>query len=305
MRVDLALRQPPLPRSGATVQQLRQVVVRPMCPPHHRVTSICGSQVSAAGSGQTRPRARSRSILRSPVPPVLVGLIITIAVLAAGSWIGSSRHAADHRSPTIPKPGTASLPYAVAEMVRDGDGLRIEIQGTPGATVVLIANQDADQHHHPRQERQGLGGRHGDRGCADPRNRRARGTAGTHQHHPRPSLLRSHPPQLPLPPPPSTVTPTMTPSIETLPVTATATPTWPPSRLQDHRRKNPLAHPTEPSATRRRVDCEAGHVSPPVLHLVTDAGDRIAVTFDGNASSNGTADLLDLLQSWISRSPSS
>jgi peptidoglycan/xylan/chitin deacetylase (PgdA/CDA1 family) len=36
-------------------------------------------------------------------------------------------------------------------------------------------------------------------------------------------------------------------------------------------------------------------VSPPVLHLVTDAGSRIAITFDGNASSNGTAELLELL----------
>jgi peptidoglycan/xylan/chitin deacetylase (PgdA/CDA1 family) len=30
--------------------------------------------------------------------------------------------------------------------------------------------------------------------------------------------------------------------------------------------------------------------------LVTDAGSKIAITFDGNASSNGTAELLDLLQ---------
>jgi peptidoglycan/xylan/chitin deacetylase (PgdA/CDA1 family) len=33
-----------------------------------------------------------------------------------------------------------------------------------------------------------------------------------------------------------------------------------------------------------------------VLHLVTDAGPRIAITFDGNASSNGTTELLELLQ---------
>ncbi|MDX2435911.1 MAG: polysaccharide deacetylase family protein [Acidobacteriota bacterium] len=36
-------------------------------------------------------------------------------------------------------------------------------------------------------------------------------------------------------------------------------------------------------------------LSPPVLQLVTDAGPRIALTFDGNASSNGTGELLDLL----------
>jgi len=33
------------------------------------------------------------------------------------------------------------------------------------------------------------------------------------------------------------------------------------------------------------------------LHLVTDAGPRIALTFDGGASANRTAELLDLLQS--------
>lgn len=36
--------------------------------------------------------------------------------------------------------------------------------------------------------------------------------------------------------------------------------------------------------------------APPVLHLVTDAGPRIAVTFDGAASANGTAELLKLMQ---------
>jgi peptidoglycan/xylan/chitin deacetylase (PgdA/CDA1 family) len=37
-------------------------------------------------------------------------------------------------------------------------------------------------------------------------------------------------------------------------------------------------------------------VAPPVLQLVQDAGAKIAITFDGNASSNRTAELLDLLQ---------
>jgi peptidoglycan/xylan/chitin deacetylase (PgdA/CDA1 family) len=36
--------------------------------------------------------------------------------------------------------------------------------------------------------------------------------------------------------------------------------------------------------------------APPVLQLVHDAGPRIAITFDGNASSNRTSELLDLLQ---------
>ena len=36
-------------------------------------------------------------------------------------------------------------------------------------------------------------------------------------------------------------------------------------------------------------------VAPPVLQLVQDAGRRVAITFDGNASTNRTAELLDLL----------
>jgi peptidoglycan/xylan/chitin deacetylase (PgdA/CDA1 family) len=37
-------------------------------------------------------------------------------------------------------------------------------------------------------------------------------------------------------------------------------------------------------------------IAPPVLQLVQDAGPRIAITFDGNASTNRTAELLDMLQ---------
>lgn len=50
----------------------------------------------------------------------------------------------------------------------------------------------------------------------------------------------------------------------------------------------PTITPTPP---RRRIK------GPPVLHLVTDAGPRIALTFDGGSSANRTAELLDLLQS--------
>jgi len=36
--------------------------------------------------------------------------------------------------------------------------------------------------------------------------------------------------------------------------------------------------------------------APPILHIVTDGGRRIALTFDGGASANRTSELLDLLQ---------
>lgn len=44
-----------------------------------------------------------------------------------------------------------------------------------------------------------------------------------------------------------------------------------------------------------REDRVVARTAPPVLHLVTDCGPRIAITFDGADSSSGTADLLDVL----------
>lgn len=53
-----------------------------------------------------------------------------------------------------------------------------------------------------------------------------------------------------------------------------------------------------PPTPRARTAVAAGPtpaLSPPVLQLVTDAGPLIALTFDGNSSSNRTEELLDLL----------
>jgi peptidoglycan/xylan/chitin deacetylase (PgdA/CDA1 family) len=54
----------------------------------------------------------------------------------------------------------------------------------------------------------------------------------------------------------------------------------------------------QPAVASGRDGAGSGRVrrnAPPVLHLVHDAGPRIAITFDGGSSSNGTAELLDLL----------
>ncbi len=75
----------------------------------------------------------------------------------------------------------------------------------------------------------------------------------------------------------STPTPTATASASPTAVPpATATPASTPSRA---------AVPPTPAVA-----------APPVLHLVIDAGPRIALTFDGGASSNGTTELLRLLR---------
>lgn len=54
----------------------------------------------------------------------------------------------------------------------------------------------------------------------------------------------------------------------------------------------PSAGPTAPASPER----DSTGPSPPVLHLVPDAGARLAITFDGAASSSGTTDLLDVLR---------
>ncbi len=60
----------------------------------------------------------------------------------------------------------------------------------------------------------------------------------------------------------------------------------------------PTIVPAPPPTPRVRTAAAAGPtpaLSPPVLQLVTDAGPLIALTFDGNSSSNRTGELLDLL----------
>ena len=83
-------------------------------------------------------------------------------------------------------------------------------------------------------------------------------------------------PDLPEPSPTNTPTATIEPS-------PTASPTPPHDRTAGAGSEGPRIGPTP-------------LVAPPVLQLVQDGGPRIAITFDGNASTNRTAELLDLLQ---------
>jgi peptidoglycan/xylan/chitin deacetylase (PgdA/CDA1 family) len=90
-------------------------------------------------------------------------------------------------------------------------------------------------------------------------------------------------------PPFPTKTPTSAPS--KLP-TATAT-----ARVTAAKKRTPR-RPVTSEVTPRSIAAAIGPTpasAPPVLQLVHDAGPRIAITFDGNASSNRTAELLDLL----------
>ena len=145
-----------------------------------------------------------------------------------------------------------------ADIVVSEDGLRIESTGPPGTRALLLRDGSP------------LGIiTFDEEGHASTEDLDSRPGEGPLQIVPLPSSGLS----LTMPTPTETPTPTATP--EPSP-TATPRPT-PSSRTDSRMVPTPL-------------------VAPPVLQLVQDAGPRIAITFDGNASTNRTAELLDLLQ---------
>ncbi len=224
-----------------------------------------------------RRRSRFAAALRSPVSAFVAAVVVALVTIAAGTWIATlSMRLSAISNDAGPVP--ASIPYAVAEILRDDDSLTIEIQGSPGATVVLFADGNPIRSITLDDD--------GRASVADP------GITS------RSALELAALAEVPEPiAPPPTVTPTETPTS-----TATATPT----RTSTRTASATASSTVTPTQTRTATPTEAGEErpknrttprsSPPVLHLVTDAGNRIAVTFDGNASSNGTTELLDLLK---------
>lgn len=256
---------------------------------------FCGLKCRIHDLGN-RSRSRVTSALRSSVSNFVFATVVTLATLAAGAIIATLAmrlSAATRESPSAP----ASMPYAVAEIVRAGDTLTIEIQGSPAASVVVFA--DGDPVRVVTLD---------DRGRASVMDAEITGRSTLEV-----AALAESPE--PIAPPPSvtpvdtpTATATETPtrtssSTRTATASSTAipssTPTATPTRTATRTPVSTIRKPT-PAPTEIR-DSEppsrtASKARPPVLHLVTDAGKRIAVTFDGNASSNGTAHLLDLLK---------
>lgn len=250
---------------------------------------FCGFKCRLHDLGK-RGASRIASTLRSPIPPFWAALAITLAALAAGSWILvlGMLLVSTFGDPASP---TQTSPYAAAEMVRDGDQATIEIQGSPGATVVLFADGAPFRVLHLGQD--------GRESVTD-----VEFATGSSIE----IAVLAQPPE-PVAPPPTltlTFTPTLTATATSTP-TATNSPTTTPPRTAKaaparspspppiRLTTRPSKTPTRPPSVRRSIDDEPA-VFPPVLHLVTDAGNRIAVTFDGSASSNGTAELLDLLE---------
>ena len=122
---------------------------------------------------------------------------------------------------------------------------------------------------------------------------------------PEPSATRTPKPTSP-PSPTLTPTsePTLAPSPTTVPTaaitqkathTATHSPTAPRRRTTRAAPSPAAPVPTTTRAVQTGPTRSDVRDAPPVLHLVTDAGPRLALTFDGASSSRGTADLLELL----------
>jgi peptidoglycan/xylan/chitin deacetylase (PgdA/CDA1 family) len=144
-----------------------------------------------------------------------------------------------------------------ADIVLSDEGLRIESKGPPGTRVLFLRGESP------------LGiVTFDDEGRASTEDLDLSSGQGTLRVVP----LTNEGLELALP------TPTETPTATTTPEPSpTATPRSPATRTDPRAAPTPL-------------------VAPPVLQLVQDAGPRIAITFDGNASTNRTAELLDLLQ---------
>ncbi len=237
-----------------------------------------------------RRRSRFAAALRAPVSPFVAAVVVALVTIAAGTWIATlSMRLSAISNDAGPVP--ASIPYAVAEILRNDDSLTIEIQGSPGATVVLFADGNPIRSITLDDD--------GRASVADP------GITS------RSALELAALAEVPEPiAPPPTVTPTETPTstatatptrtstrtaAATASSTVTPTQTRTPTPTLESAIQRPTATPTE-SGEERPKNRTTPRSSPPVLHLVTDAGNRIAVTFDGNASSNGTTELLDLLK---------
>ena len=190
--------------------------------------------------------------------------------------------------------------------VPDGDGWRLEVEGEPGGAILLeVEGQPAievrlDHAGRAVVDRDDLPGR------ASSIRLRPLGSQEAVVVLPATATPTSTPSATPSPTNTASATATPTASAKfTATPTARATaspaptttntpaarPTLPAHATPTHtavpRRSTPTAAPEDRSATR---------AAPPVLHLVTDAGSRLALTFDGASSANGTHDLLDMLQ---------
>ena len=224
---------------------------------------------------------RAASIARRPLHPAwvmavtssAVALLIAAVGIQVAELVEVSRGIADTRSPTV----IDGIALSGRIVVEDGRPT-ITVHGSPGAQVlVLIENRPVRIVILDDDGRAELDSPEIEPGGAPVQLVTLAGVAIDLE---------------PLPPPP--ITPTATP---TATATATASPTTTPTASPT---ATPTASPSISSKSRStsaaRKNVPTPKIAPPVLQLVRDAGPRVAITFDGNASSNRTGELLDILQ---------
>ncbi len=115
---------------------------------------------------------------------------------------------------------------------------------------------------------------------------------------PRPSPSHTAAPEptsTPTPSPPPSPPPSPTEPGTPIPATSRDVPSHSASSRHPSAEIRSTSKLTPTAAVRRRGGGPSPQLTPPVLHLIADAGNRIALTFDGGEAANGTGELLDLL----------
>jgi peptidoglycan/xylan/chitin deacetylase (PgdA/CDA1 family) len=234
-------------------------------------------------------------VVVAAVAALLVIALLALVVVKVRSTAPSPGAMLVTPTPT-PSPIPTPTPAINGQLLRVRGRWSVEVQGPPGSVVLLVVGEkpvqtiELDDTGRGRVRGLRLSGRQPqvqliplgeNRITVLPTTPTPRSTST-----PTPTATAS---PTPAPEPTATVTPAVTPTVT---ATATARPSPSPSRPP----ATATRAPASPSPQAPRDDLpEAKLVAPPVLHLVSDAGQRLALTFDGGSSSNGTADLLDLL----------
>ena len=227
----------------------------------------CGRKCQVVGSLKSAPGA-AIATARRPLHPAWA-IAVTAGASAMLLWAVGLRVAElveVHRGLGV---ATRSEGAEISgHLAVDGDGLTIEVRGEPGVRVLVMVDGEPQRvltlDDNGRAEMDDLEFEVGTRAI------RLVPLSGA------PFDLEA--PQLP------TMTPT---KIPTSTAGAASTTSRTPRPLN-----TPVVKPSSIGAAIGPTPASA----PPVLQLVHDAGPRIAITFDGNASSNRTAELLDTLQ---------
>ncbi len=229
------------------------------CFQRHRGRIYCGRKCQTIGVARDSVD-RAISFALQPLHPAWVIAVVACASALLVSVVGIKVAELVEVSRSVEGVRAAEIDRGniSADIVVSESGLRIELQGPPGTRVLLLRNGTP------------LGiVTLDDDGHASTEDLDLSSGEGPLHIVP----LTGSGLELAVPAPTETPTPTTTPE---------PSPTMTP-RSTSAPRSDPRMVPTP-------------LVAPPVLQLVQDAGPRIAITFDGNASSNRTAELLDLLQ---------